>query len=70
MPLNIDFSEPEHFDAVQAFYLPQHAVVHLARGTWHWGPYPLNANLRIFNIQGRGSRRTTESRGSAPATTA
>jgi hypothetical protein len=29
--------------------------VHLHRGTWHWGPYPLGAEtVRIFNIQGRG----------------
>ncbi len=54
-PGELDFSQPEHFDAVRAFFLPRLAVVHLARGTWHWGPYPIGADrVRIFNIQGRG----------------
>jgi ureidoglycolate hydrolase len=54
-PAALDFSEPAHFDAVRAFALPRHSCVHLLRGTWHWGPYPVGANeLRIFNVQGRG----------------
>jgi ureidoglycolate hydrolase len=54
-PPDADFSEPEHFGAVRAFALPRHTCVHLHRGTWHWGPYPVGADeLRIFNIQGRG----------------
>jgi hypothetical protein len=54
-PPDIDFSRPEHYDTVQAFRLPRHACVHLHRGTWHWGPYPVGADtVRIFNIQGRG----------------
>ena len=54
-PAGVDFSRPEHLDTVRAFRLPQHACVHLRRGTWHWGPYPIGAgDVRIFNIQGRG----------------
>jgi hypothetical protein len=54
-PPDADFSQPEHFDAVRAFVLPRHTCVHLHRGTWHWGPYPIGADsVRIFNIQGRG----------------
>jgi len=54
-PGDIDFSEPAHFDTVRAFALPRHSCVHLHRGTWHWGPYPVAADhLRIFNVQGRG----------------
>jgi hypothetical protein len=54
-PASADFSEPAHFDAVRAFALPRHTCVHLHRGTWHWGPYPVGANhVRMFNIQGRG----------------
>jgi ureidoglycolate hydrolase len=57
-PADVDFSRPEHFDTVRAFVLPRLSVVHLARGTWHWGPYPLDAErVRIFNIQGRGYAR-------------
>jgi len=54
-PAAVDFSEPTHFDTVRAFALPRHTCVHLHRGTWHWGPYPVGAShVRIFNIQGRG----------------
>jgi ureidoglycolate hydrolase len=54
-PPDADFSKSEHFDAVRAFALPAHTCVHLHRGTWHWGPYPVGADMvRIFNIQGRG----------------
>ncbi len=54
-PPDVDFSQPGHFDTVRAFALPRHTCVHLHRGTWHWGPYPVGADeVRIFNIQGRG----------------
>jgi ureidoglycolate hydrolase len=54
-PPAADFSQPAHFDAVRAFALPVHTCVHLHRGTWHWGPYPVGTDsVRIFNIQGRG----------------
>ena len=54
-PPGADFSEPEHFDTVRAFALGRHTCVHLHRGTWHWGPYPVGSDsVRIFNIQGRG----------------
>lgn len=57
-PAACDFSEAAHFDAIRAFRLPQYGVVHLARGTWHWGPYPIGQpSLRIFNVQGRGYTR-------------
>ena len=54
-PPDIDFSQPDHFDRVKAFALPQYTCVHLHRGTWHWGPYPVGAaEVRVFNIQARG----------------
>ncbi len=54
-PAAVDFSDPDDLQTVRAFHLPQLSVVHLARGTWHWGPYPMHAgSVRIFNIQGRG----------------
>jgi ureidoglycolate hydrolase len=54
-PPDVDFSEPAHFSTVKAFALPQFTCVHLHRGTWHWGPYPVGANeVRVFNIQARG----------------
>ena len=54
-PAEYDFSEPEHFEAVRAFALPRLTCVHLHRGTWHWGPYPVGTDfVRMLNIQGRG----------------
>jgi ureidoglycolate hydrolase len=55
-PPGADFSMPQHFGEVRAFALPAHTCVHLHRGTWHWGPYPVGGAeaVQIFNIQGRG----------------
>ncbi len=54
-PAHIDFSDQSDFGEVRAFRLEQHAAATLARGTWHWGPYPIGSDsLRIFNVQGRG----------------
>ncbi len=54
-PAAVDFSLPSHFETVRAFFVPRFTCVHLARGTWHWGPYPCSMpSVRIFNIQGRG----------------
>ena len=70
-PAEVDFSEPEHFDTVKAFALPQHACVHLHRGTWHWGPYPVGAE-RGARLQhpGAAAGRPTTAWPSSPATTA
>ena len=47
-PADVDFSSAEHFDTVRAFVMACHTCVHLHRGTWHWGPYPLGApSVRI-----------------------
>jgi ureidoglycolate hydrolase len=57
-PADVDFSETAHFDTVRAFVMARHTCVHLHRGTWHWGPYPLDApSVRILNVQGRGYAR-------------
>jgi ureidoglycolate hydrolase len=54
-PAGVDFSSTADLGTVQAFVVPRQQCVHLHRGTWHWGPYPVGApELRIFNIQGRG----------------
>ena len=54
-PPDVDFSEPGHVATVKAFLLPRNTCVHLHRGTWHWGPYPVSSSdVRVFNIQGRG----------------
>jgi ureidoglycolate hydrolase len=54
-PAALDLHRPEHLDAVRAFVLRPLDAIHLARGTWHWGPFPVTpGTLRLFNIQGRG----------------
>ena len=70
-PADVDFSEPAHFDTVKAFALPQHTCVHLHRGTWHWGPYPVGRR-RGAHLQhpGRAAGRPTTASSSSPATTA
>lgn len=54
-PPSVDFSAPSHLETVRAFHVPCLTCVHLRRGTWHWGPYPIGAEtVRILNVQGRG----------------
>lgn len=53
-PAKVDFSRPEHLDTIRAFVLHPLDCVVLARGTWHWGPFPLDGDhVRLFNVQGR-----------------
>lgn len=53
-PSGLDFSDPAHVDQIRAFRLaPQDCLV-LARGTWHWGPYPIeHGTVRLLNVQGK-----------------
>jgi len=38
---------------LRAFILPPLSAVVLHRGTWHWGPYPVAADVvNLFNVQG------------------
>lgn len=61
-PAGLDFSTPEHLDAVRAFRLEVLDSLVLARGTWHWGPFPLGADpVRLLNVQGRRYREDNES---------
>jgi ureidoglycolate hydrolase len=54
-PAGVPMTTRDHLSSVRAFLVRRYECVHLHRGTWHWGPYPLGAaSLRIFNIQGRG----------------
>jgi ureidoglycolate hydrolase len=53
-PASVDFSEPEHLDTVRAFVLHPLEPFVLARGTWHWGPFPLGSQpVQLYNIQGK-----------------
>ncbi|MCU1429655.1 MAG: ureidoglycolate hydrolase [Actinomycetia bacterium] len=54
-PAECPMDASEHLETARAFVMRRYECAHLHRGTWHWGPYPLDADsVRIFNIQGRG----------------
>ena len=44
---------PADRSALRAFVLDPLQAIVLHRGTWHWGPYPVDApGVRLFNVQG------------------
>ena len=48
-----DFSEAADADSIRVFRLEPLQPVVLHRGTWHWGPFPVDADaVRLFNVQG------------------
>jgi len=53
-PAAVEFTDPADFATIRAFRLrPLEALV-LFRGTWHWGPFPLDSEpVRLFNVQGK-----------------
>src|SRR4051794_16585528 len=54
-PADVAMTSEDHVATARAFVVRQYECVHLRRGTWHWGPYPIGApSVRVFNIQGRG----------------
>ena len=54
-PPAVGLLDAAELELVQAFVIARLQVVHLHRGTWHWGPYPLSApSVRMLNVQGSG----------------
>ena len=57
-PASVSFDDEADLESVRAFRVPVGCCVHLWRGTWHWGPYPVTApSVRLLNVQGRGYPR-------------
>jgi hypothetical protein len=53
-PAGVELSEPADLDAMRAFRVAPLDCLVLARGTWHWGPFPLGPEpVRLLNLQGR-----------------
>lgn len=52
-PASVRFDDPAEARLVRAFLIePLHSLV-LHRGTWHWGPFPVQADtVHLFNVQG------------------
>jgi ureidoglycolate hydrolase len=57
-PAAVDFSEPAHLATARAFRVRRYQCFALHRGTWHWGPYPVDrgGSVRLLNVQGRRYR--------------
>lgn len=52
-PASVTFSSAEDAGAVRAFLLEPLDSVVLHPGTWHWGPFPVQAEaVHLFNVQG------------------
>jgi ureidoglycolate hydrolase len=53
-PAAVPLTSPADLEAVRAFRLRPLDGVALARGTWHWGPFPLGDRpVRLWNVQGK-----------------
>ena len=56
-PPGTEFSGPADTAKIRAFLLHPGQSFVLHPGTWHWGPFPLDAEpVRLFNLQGLGYR--------------
>jgi ureidoglycolate hydrolase len=52
-PASQDFSAAGGADSIRVFRLEPLQPVVLHKGTWHWGPFPVEAgSVRLFNVQG------------------
>ncbi len=53
-PAGTTFQNPADLGAVRAFVVAPLEGFALARGTWHWGPFPLgDAPAHFWNVQGK-----------------
>ena len=52
-PAEVVFSAPPDGETIRVFRLEPLEPLVLHRGTWHWGPFPVDAEfVRLFNVQG------------------
>jgi hypothetical protein len=52
-PAHVDFSDPSDVESIHVFRLEPLEPLVLHQGTWHWGPFPIEADqVRLFNVQG------------------
>lgn len=55
------FTGPSDAGQVHAFVLEPLDTFVLHAGTWHWGPFPIDADrVRLLNLQGLGYREDNE----------
>ncbi len=52
-PANVEFEAESDTTSITAFLLQPLEPFILFQGTWHWGPFPIEApEVRLFNVQG------------------
>ena len=52
-PAGVEFTDSRDLDAVHAFRIEPLESLVLHKGTWHWGPFPIEGpEVRLFNVQG------------------
>ena len=52
-PAGTEFEAAGDAETIQAFRIEPLDALVLHRGTWHWGPFPIEgAEVRLFNVQG------------------
>ena len=52
-PGGVEFTSATDVESVRAFRIEPLQPLVLHRGTWHWGPFPIEGpEVRLFNVQG------------------
>jgi ureidoglycolate hydrolase len=52
-PAGVDFSDAGDVESIRVFRIEPLEPLVLHQGTWHWGPFPVDApEVRLFNVQG------------------
>jgi ureidoglycolate hydrolase len=52
-PADVEFDDGTEAEAIHAFRVEPLDSLVLNRGTWHWGPFPIEGpEVRLFNVQG------------------
>ena len=52
-PAGVEFSSDGDVESIRVFRIEPLEPLVLHRGTWHWGPFPVDApEVRLFNVQG------------------
>jgi ureidoglycolate hydrolase len=52
-PAGVAFEDEAEAETIRAFRIEPLDALVLDRGTWHWGPFPIEGpEVRLFNVQG------------------
>ena len=52
-PAGVEFNDEVDTESIRVFRIEPLEPLVLNRGTWHWGPFPVDAaEVRLYNVQG------------------